>query len=527
MVFGRHNHIGDKHYLSLYVPHDDVMYGIPQEIKDQVERAAHIKYNSNQGRKSITVLRITDNENLEQILSKIRIINPGQEQSVQLTKKELDQISHKYGMNSLIASTEKENLKTIRSITTKDVLDYNVTGKFNPSEIDESEFNIQYADKIRIKPKLAFNGDLRLTHGKSDFHPACTQERDVEPTRGCISATRIEDKVLVFDPDQRCFYCYAEHRNSKVYIKNLKRANKKVLDKDITETLIEGINVTSLKQRRPVIRIGKWVDGGIKEWLPELIKMSQIILDYKYDGKKYPDLTGKHVPIQMILPTKYGFIGADDSELKELAKLFDKTRSTIQISLYDDKFEPGTILYGMDTESRIARGEELENLGFDVVYRAVADVTLPQSDLVKRLLKEKKRVLVTGLKIPNPRKKADILTGKSVEELVGGTLFTQGIEPRFKKYANGLMLYPASEHEDYLKLIGNNNNRRIRLCAEGKKMYSGQCFLPGYKGSISEIIPHKVIKESWSRKSQKKKEDEKKADKRCKQTIELELQDNE
>lgn len=317
-----------------------------------------------------------------------------------------------------------------------------------------------------------------LRDGKQEWVYSCSLDTNLDFSWGCISGF-VPFAKASFDGNNfigyfldlfaECNYCYAgyQHKSFAKYIVNIEK-----------EKLKEELNnKKKALGRNIVLRLGKRTESGSIFTRNQLFTTLEACVETN---------------TKVVMPTKY--LEFD----KEIARLFKKTGSTLLYSIGYDNAEKGAALHGCNNEWRLEQAVKYREHGVDAILYLLVDLPNETTDREHKILDfAKENYLFTQLlAIRFPGKKvAREIIGGSWEDLTMNEdqLVLESINGKIHggyKWKNNQLIAQRT-HEDYSKLIGNNNHC-VRLCHHNDKdTYCGSCFLK--KGFIIPTEPVDII----------------------------------
>ncbi len=458
-------------YAALYNYWADVYRAAPNK---NYETVAHVSYQFGGNSRGIDIFLLKDK--LHDISEEIDIkreltINRYVEQKFTRTTlmfkgKGIEAIDNAYNIRTEIKPNHPLLLHLIRA----DILNFCRAPAKNPGQN-----KITLVDRIiPVTPLRIINAEHYLRDGKQEFISSCILDTNLDFSGGCISGfvpgnhASFDGKRFTgyfLDLHAECSYCYAGYQH-KSFPKTLVNIDKAHLIEELN-------NKKKILERDIILRLGKRTECGSKFTRNPLITTLEACVETN---------------TKVVMPTK--FLEFD----KDVTKLLRKTDSVVLYSTRDDKFERGSVVHGCNNEWRLEQAVKYKEHGVNAILYLLVDLPNEITDRESNILNfaNKHNLLVQLLAIRFPGKKV-------AREIVGGSWedLTMNPEQLMLESINGKIhggykwksnqLIAQRTHEDYSKLIGENNNC-VRLCHHNDiTTYCGSCFLK--KGFIIPTEP--------------------------------------
>ncbi|MFH1585538.1 MAG: hypothetical protein ABIB79_02120 [archaeon] len=355
---------------------------------------------------------------------------------------------------------------------------------------------IKYVEKMIPKTRLQkidypYKGTKILDGGKPWFVPRCILEANIDLGGGCASAW-IPREGASFDgeffinyfwsPYSECAYCYSsdghecppkkvfkfDKRHEEQFVRELKGDARVHFDSD-----------EKLGRPVKVLRFGKNVDP----WIPGVTRdafLRQLEILARRDVKAKGVITSKFL--------KYD---------KEVAKLVKRNGSHILISFGDNSAEQGACAQEYSNEEREEVLIKYHEAGANPIAYLMIHGHLPPTERDLRIL-ELGRTQLLPIRYKQNKGKCLVkkMTGQTWDYLNENSKMNRG-----KRNQEGFLdddgrashvlytgeLVVKKFHLFWLKLIGNNNRRDVRMCHHNDELtYCGNCFVG--KGDITKTI---------------------------------------
>ena len=297
--------------------------------------------------------------------------------------------------------------------------------------------------------------DICLCHLNADLSTACPGQvygehiLEVIKNNGAYDEGNIEKYREEGKIDGRCVYCYEKR-------KNWGKITPKIIGKKTREEFE--------KKKPKIIRMAKETECGH--------------YFYKEQLKQFLELC-KEYGTSLIFPTKA--LSFDD----QIAELLIETKSVLNYSLCNDKFEPGLVSQGFLNIWRVQQAVRYDKAGVNTTTTLTCDVTdsfennLQRGFAINEMLNAKESGVITRILPLRIYSKKVCLeaTGRKWEEIILpnrlSKYFDFGFEWRYIK-VGGNKAIPLFLHDDFKKLVGEG----IGVCGQiGEQEYCDHCNL--------------------------------------------------